>query len=124
MTIRKFTVPIVTDGAGAATAYTPTFSGKIEQIRYIKTDFANGVNFTSTLDGTGQTVWTQTAVNASAIVNPRVPTHTTAGVASLYAAAGTGVNDKINVSRDRIKFVIDTGGATKSGAMEVIVSDA
>lgn len=124
MTIRKFTIPLVTDSSGNATAYSPYFSGKIEQVQYLKTDFADGVDFTITLDGTGQTVWTQSDVNAAAIVSPRLPTHSTAGVASLYASGGTAVQDKIAVSRDRVKVVIGSGGNTKSGSIVVTASDA
>lgn len=124
MTIRKFTIPLVTDSSGNATAYSPYFSGRIEQVQYLKTDFADGVDFTITLDGTGQTVWTQSDVNAATIVSPRLPTHSTAGVASLYASGGTAVQDKIAVSRDRVKVVIGSGGNTKSGSIVVTASDA
>lgn len=124
MTIRKFSIPLLTDGSGNCTAYSPYFSGKIEQMQYVKTDFTDGVDFTITLDGSGQTVWTQSDVNAAVIVNPRLPTHSTAGVASVYAAAGTAVNDKIAVSRDRVKVVIGSGGAAHTGRIDVLVSDA
>jgi hypothetical protein len=124
MTIRKFTIPLVTDSSGNATAYSPYFSGRIEQVQYLKTDFADGVDFTITLDGTGQTVWTQSDVNSATIVSPRLPTHSTAGVASLYASGGTAVQDKIAVSRDRVKVVIGSGGNTKSGSIVVTASDA
>jgi hypothetical protein len=123
MGIRKFTITVTTNGSGAATGYSPYFSGKIEQVRYIKTDFADGVDFTTTLDGTGQTVWTESNVNAAVTKAPRIAVAGTDGVASLFASGGTAVQDKIAVSRDRVKWVVASGGDTKTGALEVIVSD-
>lgn len=122
MGIRKFTITVTTNGSGAATGYTPYFSGKIEQVRYIKTDFADGVDFTTTLDGTGQTVWTESDVNAAVTKLPRQQVASTAGVAATYDGTRT-VTDKIAASRDRVKWVIAQGGDTKTGALEVIVSD-
>lgn len=123
MGIRKFTITVTTNGSGAATGYSPYFSGKIEQVRYIKTDFADGVDFTTTLDGTGQTVWTESNVNAAVTKAVRLPVAGTDGVAALFASGGTAVQDKIAVSRDRVKWVIASGGDTKTGALEVVVSD-
>lgn len=123
MGIRKFTITVTTAADGSATGYTPYFSGKIEQVRYIKTDFADGVDFTTTLDGTGQTVWTESNVNAAVTKAVRMAIAGTDGVASLFAGGGTAVQDKIAVSRDRVKWVIASGGNTKTGALEVIVSD-
>ncbi len=122
MSIRKFTVAVVTASDGSATGYTPYFSGKIEQVRYIKTDFTDGVDFTTTLDGTGQTVWTESDVNAAVTKAPRMATASTAGVAATFDGT-RAVFDKIAVSRDRVKWVIASGGSTHSGSLEVIVSD-
>jgi hypothetical protein len=96
-------------------------TGRIQTIRYVKTDFANGVDFTVTAEATGETIWTQNDVNASATVAPRQPTHSTAGAAALYAAGGAAVNDHIVLATDRVKVVVAQGGATKSGTVVVIV---
>jgi hypothetical protein len=82
----RYVVALTTDGAGAATGYTPVVSGEVIQIRYVKTDYDNGVGFTITAEATGETIWTEAAVNASATRAPRQATHSTAGVAALYAA--------------------------------------
>ena len=39
--------------------------GLLSQIRYVKTDFANGVDFAITVEGTGEGLWTQSDVNAA-----------------------------------------------------------
>jgi hypothetical protein len=52
---------------------------------------------------------------------PRQATHSTAGAAALYAAAGTAVNDKIALANDRIKIVIASGGNTKTGVFHFVI---
>jgi hypothetical protein len=118
---QTFEVDVVTAADGSATAYSPNVNGYIHQIRYVKTDFANGVDFAITIEGTGQNVWTQNDVNASATVAPRQPTHDLAGAAALYAAAGQPVNDRIAIAADRLQIVIASGGNVKSGKFYVTV---
>ena len=122
MSVQRLVVPVTTASDGTATAYSPVVSGRIETIRYVKTDFANGVDFTITAEATGETIWTQSDVNASVTVAPRQATHSTAGVAALYAAGGVAVNDGIVVANDRVKIAIAQGGDTKSGAFHIVVS--
>ena len=123
MTIRKFTVPVTTASDGTATAYSPYLSGFIESIQYVKTDYADGVDFTITADATGETIWAQSDVNAAVTVRPRAATCTTAGVASLYASGGTAVNDRIALGRDRVKIVLAQGGNAKSGSFVITTDD-
>jgi len=119
--IQRFTVTATTIADGSATAYSPNFTGKISQIRYVKTDYAAGVDFTITAEATGETIWTQSDVNASVTVAPRQATHSTAGVAELFAAGGTAVSDKIAIASDRVKIVIAQGGDTKTGTFHILV---
>jgi len=120
--MRRFTVTVTTAADGTATAYSPRgINGKIHQIEYVKTDYANGVDFTITGEATGVNLWTQSDVNASAVVAPRAPTHSQAGVASLYAAGGTAVQAPIALANDRVKIVIAQGGATKVGTFHILV---
>ena len=121
--IRKFTVSATTNGSGAATVYSPYLSGYIMSVQYVKTDFADGVDFTITAEATGENIWTDTNINAAEIVRPRAATHSTAGVAALYAGSGTAVNDRIALGRDRVKVVVASGGDTKTGAFVITVDD-
>jgi hypothetical protein len=121
MAIKRHVVTLTTDTNGAATGYTPVVSGRVVSIRYVKTDFTDGVDFTITAEGTGETIWTQQDVNASVTVAPRQPTHSTAGAAALYAGSGTAVNDKIVLAADRVKIIVGSGGATHTGAFHVTV---
>lgn len=123
MAIRKFTVSLTTDASGDVTAYTPYLSGLVQQVIYTKTDFADGVDFTITVDGTGETVWTESNVNAAVAKLPRAATHSTAGVALLYAAGGAAVANQIAIGRDRIKCVIAQGGNAKTGTLTFLIND-
>jgi len=71
--------------------------------------------------GTGETLWTEENVDSSATRAPRQATHSTAGVAALYAGSGQAVNDKIVLAADRVKIVIASGGDTKTGTFHIVV---
>ncbi len=123
---RKFRVVATSDGASVGTHYTPYVSGYIESVQYVKADsggYTDGVDFTITLDATGENVWTDTNINASEVVRPRAATHTTAGVASLYAGSGEAVNDRIALGRDRVKIVLAAAGASKTGTFVITIAD-
>ena len=120
---RRFVVNVTTAADGSFTGYTPYLSGKLCEIHYIKTNFTDGVDFTITAEATGETLWTEANVNAAKVCRPRGGTHTNAGVASLYAAAGTAVNELIRLSRDRVKIVLAAGGNATTGAFHVVVED-
>ncbi len=123
MAVRRFVVPVTVDASGDATVYSPYLSGNIESIVYTKVDFANGVDFTITAEATTETLWSELDVNAAAVRHPRAATHSTAGVASLYAAGGTAVNGKLALSRDRVKIVVAAGGVSKTGTFHITVSE-
>jgi len=114
-------VTLTTNADGAATGYTPVVNGKILSIIYDKTDFADGVDFNITTEDTLQNVWVETNVDADKTVCPRQPIHSTAGVASLFAAAGEPVEDYIYAANERIKIIVDDGGNVTSGVFRVIV---
>jgi hypothetical protein len=123
MTVRRFVVAAVGDAAGDGTFYSPYLTGKIEAIQYVKTDYADGVDFTITSESTGETIWTESNVNAAVIKHPRPGTHSNVGAASLYAAAGQAVNDKVVLGRDRVKIVIASAGVSKTGSFTITTSD-
>lgn len=123
MTIRRFDVDVKTAADGSATVYSPFLSGYIHAIEYIKTDFADGVDFTITSEATGETLWAEANVNAAKVCMPRAPTHSNVGVAALYAAGGTAVQERIALGRDRVKIGIAAGGNAKAGRFVIIVDD-
>lgn len=121
--MRRYKVPITTAADGSATAYSPRVAGKIHSLHYVKTDFADGVDFTITAEVTGESILAKSDVNASAVFYPRAATHTQAGVAALYASGGTAVSDKIAIASDRVKITIAQGGNAKSGAFHILVDE-
>ena len=90
-------------------------------MRYVADDYDSGVDFTITVDGTGEGVWTESNVNASTTRAPRQATHDIVGVASLYAVGGEPVEDYIGLDNDKIKIVIANGGNVKNGTFHVLV---
>lgn len=123
--IRKFSVTVTT-GTATGEGFSPWLSGFIESIQYVKPGsggYANGVDFTVTSEATGEAIWTGTDVNASTLVRPRAATHTTAGVAALYADTGTAVLDRIALGRDRVKIAIAQGGNGTTGTFVITVDD-
>lgn len=120
--VQRHTVSVTTDGSGDATAYTPVVNGLLKQIIYAKTDFADGVDFTITTETTAQNLWVDTNVNASEKVAPREPTADAVGDASLYAAGGLAVEDSIPIADERIKIVVSSGGAAKTGTFHFVLA--
>lgn len=124
MAARTYRVSVTTAADGSATVLSPPLGGRLAQIHYIKTDFADGSTFTITSDATGQTLWSESGVNASTVRMPRAATHSTAGAGSLYAAGGTAVNDMIRLGRpDKVKIVIASGGNAKTGVFLIVMED-
>jgi hypothetical protein len=119
--VYRLSVAVTTAADGSVTAYSDVCTGKVSTIRYVKTDFDNGSTITITSEATGETIWTEAAVNASATRAPRQATHSTAGAAALYAAGGAAVNDKIAIANDRIKIVIAAGGNAKTGTFHFVL---
>jgi len=119
--MRRITVPIVTAADGTATVFSPRLSGKVHSIRYQKIDFTDGVDFAVTAEATGENIWTELNVNASATRVPRQATHGTDGSAALYATGGTAVQTLVALGNDRIKVVITQGGNAKTGTLHFLI---
>ena len=119
----RHTVSVTTASNGTATYYTPHVTGRIINVIYTKTDFADTADFTITVEGTAQSIWTDTDITASETVAPRQPTHSTAGVASKYDTTDNEpIEDHIWLANDRVKIVIAQGGDTKTGTFDIVVA--
>jgi hypothetical protein len=121
MWAERYVVTVAVDGSGDGTGYTPVVSGRIASIRYVKTDYADGVDFTITAEATGETIWAEENVNASATRAPRAATHSTAGVAATYDGTHAILDDVV-LANDRVKIVVASGGVTKTGTFHVLVA--
>lgn len=124
MHAERHTVTLTTDADGDAEGYTPAVTGRVLAIHYVKPGsggFADGVDFDITAEATGEELWDEDDVNASATRAPRQPIHGADGAASLFAGAGEAVRDHIAIARDRVKIVVANGGDTKTGTFHVII---
>ena len=124
MYAERHVVPLSTDGAGAATGYTPVVTGRIRTIVYVPdgtSPYDNTVDVTITLEATAESVLSKSNVAAAFVAAPRQATHAVDGSASLYAAAGEPAEDYIVAASDRVKIVLAQGGATKSGVFHIVV---
>lgn len=121
MHVERHAVTITTDASGDATGYTPAVTGRVLSIQYVKTDYADGVDFTITGAITGTGLWTDTNVNAAETVCPRAPVHDQAGAALLYAAGGTAQVDAVYLANERVKIIVGSGGNAKVGTFYVTV---
>lgn len=110
-------VNLVTDAAGDATAYTPQLSGRIVSIRYIKDNFADGVDFTATNETSGEAIWTGTNVNASDVIYPTRTADDNTGVEISNAYV------HMVVAQERVKVVVAGGGDSKVGRLEFVIKE-
>lgn len=120
MHVERHVVEITTDGDGAGEGYTPPVTGRVLGVRYVKTDFADGVDLTITAEGTGEVILTGSDVNASATYYPRPAVQDAAG-ANLEYATGFPVGEPVAVAFDRIKIVVANGGDTKTGTFHLVI---
>lgn len=119
--MRRFFKAIVTDASGDADTTIVVTAGKINAIHYVKhgvTPYANGVDFTLTLNTLGDTIWQESNVNASTVKRPRVPIHKTDG-SDVIDGSGNENREMIAIASDRIRVVIAQGGDTKTGTFYV-----
>lgn len=124
--MRRYKVSVTTAADGTATTFSPRIAGKVHSVQYVKdgsNPFANGVDFAVTAEATGENIWTENDVNASAVRYPRAAVHSQAGAAALYAAGGTAVLDKIALASDRVKIVLAQGGNAKVGVFHLLVDN-
>lgn len=121
MYVKRLSTTLTTAADGSVTGYVDVDFGLLSQIRYVKTDFADTVDFAITVDGTGENLWTEQNVTVSTTKAPRQATHGVDGAASLYAAAGVAVQDKIAIATDRIKIAITNGGNATTGTFYFVL---
>lgn len=123
MYLQRFSVTVTTDASGDAVGYTEAAQGLLHSIHYDKPG-SNGLDTADiavTTEESGQTLWSESSVNASADLAPRQPTCDYQHAASLYAAGGEPVEDKFGIARERIVVTIANGGASKSGTFHFLV---
>lgn len=114
--LSKTTVPVTTAADGTASVVTSPLHGLLESIQYIKPStgsYADGVDFTITNTQTGETVWTQSNVNASVTKHPRTLVQDTGG------SDISGDYGNILFVADTLTIALASGGDTKHGTFVI-----
>lgn len=117
--VKRYRVAVTTAADQSAENYTPVVTGKLISITYTKDDFAAGVDFTITGETTGINLWTESDVNATKTVAPKMPTHSQAGAEN--NTAGDVLLSDIYLAQERIKIAIANGGAAKDGTFDFLI---
>lgn len=113
--ITRHTVTATTNSDGDVTAYTTAcVNGKLLAVRYVKTDYADGIDVDITLESSGLALLSVDDMNASVTYYPRAELHDTAGVALTYDGTEP-VPDTLPIGNERIKVIVASGGNTKTG---------
>ena len=122
MASKLYALNVTTASDGSATVYLPsgdTTAGDyiegewiIDAIVYTKTDFTDGVDFAITMTATGESVWTESNVNASKAVYPSAYVHDTTGTVTTALTS-------LTLAKSSLKFAITSGGNTKTGTFKV-----
>ncbi len=124
MYCERHDVTVTTTVGGDATGYTPVLTGTVAQIRYVPAAAPLDVATDCTISGetSGLVLYSTADLGLSAFtIAPRQATHTTAGVAAVFIAAGQAVLAPIAVAGERIKILIANGGATTTGTFSIWV---
>lgn len=123
MYIQRLPVTITTavDGTGAGYVY-PDAGGSVLAIRYVKTDYANGVDFVVTDETTGQAILTVADVNASASFYPRAQVHDVADGSVMTLDGTRKATAPVPVGAgSKVKIAVAQGGDTKTGTFHVLI---
>ena len=115
MALHSEEISFTTDGSGDATVYSSGVSGRIHRIKYGKGDMGGSTNLTITSETHTDSIFAMAVGATDRDMYPRVALVGNTGVA-LTAPA---YDHYIVQSDDRLKVVIDTGGATKTGSVTI-----
>lgn len=122
--MRRYKLTVTTASDGTVTAYTPRTSGKLHSVHYVPdgtVPYTNTVDIAITAEATGESLVSRSNVSGAFVAYPRAPTSAADGTASLYAASGTAIQDRIALASDRVKIVLAQGGAAKVGVFHVLI---
>lgn len=118
--LRQITVPIATDGSGNFTTVSEGVNervGLLHAVYITKGTLADTAVVTLTDLATGQAILTSPAVTASVLYQPRLPTHTAAGVVV------SGVVDRPAIAFGGFSIAVATGGNSKAGSVLITIDD-
>lgn len=111
---QRQSVTVTCDASGDATVYSSSINGRLVAIHYVKTDYADTVDFTITSENFGQGIWTQINQTASVSKYPWALQDDLVG-----AERAAPMTRQILLIHDRVKIVIANAGVTKTGTFVI-----
>lgn len=116
--IQEASATLTVDASGDATVYVgTTLRGRVHAIKYVPGTLATGTDLVITGETTGVPILTAANVGTSTVwYYPRAVSNKPED-----AAAGGFYYEDIQVLNERIKVVVDEGGASKEGTITVYV---
>ena len=115
--LQTTTTPIDTDGDGDATVYLGSnIRGLLLELRYYPGTLATGASLTVTGETSGKAILTKSSAGTSNV--SFCPRALPSAVA--YGSDGSSSSELIPMMNERIKVVVASGGATKSGSIQAI----
>lgn len=114
-------VTITVDASGDSIDFINVAHGRVMSLHYVKTDFADGIDFVITVEETGEGLWQEDSVDNAKSVYPRVGVHDVLGAPALRVSAGLPLVEPIFMAQDRIKIVTANGGVSKTGEIIAII---
>lgn len=112
---------ITTTAGGAATVYSAPLTGLLHALTYAPGTLDTGADLTITDEATGAALLTVSNAGTSGVTwMPRGATVDTSNAASLYAAGGEPVEDRLPVV-GRVKCVVAQGGNAKTGTLWAVM---
>jgi hypothetical protein len=123
--MKSIMVDVTTAADGSATAYSAATKGLLHSVSYVKdatTAFTDGVDFTITVENSGEGVWTQADQNASATKYPRPANHDLVGAGVTFDGTRP-IRDMVAIANSRFKIVIAAGGNAKKGRFVFVLRD-
>ncbi len=129
MSVSKHSVTVKSVNLAAVPKFSEKLSGIIHSITYVKNAdgaiaFTDSVDFRITNEETGETIWSEDAVNASETIYPRPFAQKTDGTVLLYATGEEVPVEGFMLFDQRVKFVVIDPGTLKSGIFLIHLKDA
>jgi len=114
---QKIVVEVITGLSGGKIAYTQPLIGNVLSIQYIKAasnPYADGVSVLVVGEDSGETIWSESPVNASVTRRPRLTMHDSGGSDEVVGETYLCVNE-------RLKITVSSAGQYKTGTFVILV---
>lgn len=114
--IRSETVAATTNSSGESTAFSANVNGKIHAVEYVWTDFSTAATLVVKGENSSRPILTANLTSTTvATWYPRAVTH------NVLSGSTFGGEASVPISNERVRFIVASGGATKTGTFRILV---